>query len=325
MKGSADLQVEKASILITGGAGFIGSEFVRQACSEGRYRKIFILDALTYAGSLKRIEDCLELHEVEFLHANLNEVKKYQEALKEVKYIVHFAAESHVDRSNINGLPFLESNVLGTYNLLEAARKHTGIRTLLVSTDEVYGSLQDGEADENFPLCPSSAYSASKTASDLFGLAAFHTFNQDLVVTRGCNTFGPFQHVEKMIPKVISNLINEESVPIYGRGTNIREWIHVSDHATAICQLLHHGESGEVYNIGSGFRLSNLELINKIVDILKPVTPKLDFVEDRQGHDYRYALNSSKISKKLNWLPKKDFEEGLAETIFWYKMNQADL
>ncbi len=325
MTASGNLQNKKKSILITGGAGFIGSEFVRQICNHGNYKRIFILDSLTYAGNLNRIEECLELQEVEFLHANVNEVSKYQDVLKEVSYIVHFAAESHVDRSNVDGFPFLESNVLGTYKLLEAARKHTSIRSLLVSTDEVYGPVLDGEADENFPLRPSSAYSASKTASDLFGLAAYHTFKQDLIVTRGCNTYGPFQHFEKMIPTVISNLIKEENVPIYGQGTNIREWIHASDHAAAIGQILHNGQSGEVYNIGSGYRLSNLELVNMIIDLLKPVSPKLDFVADRPGHDFRYALNSSKVSKRLNWLPKIDFEVGLSETIQWYKLNPAYL
>lgn len=320
-----DLQNKKNSILITGGAGFIGSEFVRQVCLQGNFKKIFILDSLTYAGNIHRIEEFLELPEVEFLHRDVNEVNKYQKILKEIKYIVHFAAESHVDRSNLNGLPFLMSNVLGTYKLLDAAREYTTIRSLLVSTDEVYGSLQDGEADENFLLRPSSAYSASKTAADLFGLAAFHTFRQDLIITRGCNTYGPFQHVEKMIPTVISKLLKEEPVPIYGHGTNIREWIHVRDHAAAIGGILQHGMSGEVYNIGSGFRLSNLELVSKLVELLNPVSPKLDFVTDRPGHDHRYALNSSKVSKLLNWLPIIEFEEGLIETIRWYKLNPAYL
>ena len=307
------------SILITGGAGFIGSEFVRQSVASKKYSKIFIIDKLTYAADLNRIRKELDTASVEFIECDLNDTARYQSIIPEISYIVHFAAESHVDRSNENGKPFLESNILGTYSLLESARQNTGIRTLLVSTDEVYGSTSSGEFSETSPLNPSSAYSASKTSSDLFGLAAKRTFNQDVVVSRGCNTYGPHQHPEKFIPLCISKLISGLKAPLYGDGSNIREWMHVTDHAEAIDHVMHYGESGEIYNIGSGFRLSNREVLDYILRNLDLNWEQVDFVEDRLGHDFRYALNSEKLQKKISWQAKVDFESGLASTVKWYR------
>jgi dTDP-glucose 4,6-dehydratase len=251
-------------------------------------------------------------------------VEKYQNLLQSVKHIAHFAAESHVDRSNQNGMPFLQSNVLGTYALLESARLHPQIRTLLVSTDEVYGSISDGLFSETSHLNPSSAYSASKASSDFFGLAMKHTFNQDIIITRGCNTYGPFQHVEKLIPLCISRLLKGTNAPLYGDGNNIREWIHVSDHAHAIQNVILNGKSGGIYNIGSGFRLSNREVLSHILSELNLDWDKVEFVADRPGHDKRYALDSSKIQKEIGWEAQILFSNGIKNTIEWYRQNMVN-
>lgn len=306
------------SILVTGGAGFIGSEFVRQSVQSEKYSKIYVIDKLTYAGDLTRIKKELDSSSVEFIECDLNDTRRYESIIADLRYVVHFAAESHVDRSNENGKPFLDSNILGTYALLESARQNPGIRTLLVSTDEVYGSILTGEASELSPLNPSSAYSASKTASDLFGLAAKRTFNQDVVITRGCNTYGPHQHPEKFIPHCISKLISGHKAPLYGDGKNIREWIHVTDHAKAINLVLHDGKSGEIYNIGSGFRLNNREVLDHILKNLHLNWEHVEFVEDRLGHDFRYALNTEKIHIKTGWQTTIDFKSGLESTVKWY-------
>jgi len=311
--------VQATSILVTGGAGFIGSECVRQLANEKIYERIYVVDSLTYAGDLGRIETHLSASEVEFIHTDINLTYKYENILKDISWVVHFAAESHVDRSNQNGLPFLESNVLGTYKLLDLTRVHPNIRTLLVSTDEVYGSIERGLSNESSPLRPSSAYSASKTASDLFGLAMHHTFNQDVVITRGCNTYGPFQHVEKFIPLAISELLAGRKVPLYGDGSNIREWIHVRDHVGAIRKVLHEGKTGQIYNIGSGTRMTNLQLLDRIISQIGLGMDFVEHVQDRPGHDKRYALNSDKILNELHWSAQTNFEEGLLETITWYR------
>jgi dTDP-glucose 4,6-dehydratase len=243
----------------------------------------------------------------------------YTSVLGEVNQVVHFAAESHVDRSNNDGIPFLKSNILGTYRLLEATRARADIRTLLVSTDEVYGSIENGTSDESSQLNPSSAYSVSKTSSDLFGLAMFHTFNQDVVISRGCNTYGPYQHLEKLIPLCISRLLLGHKAPLYGDGLNIREWIYVSDHTAAIEKILKSGKSGNIYNIGTGIRFTNREILNLILLQLKLSQESLVHVADRPGHDRRYALNAAKLSLELGWKPQIDFSAGLIATINWYK------
>ena len=311
--------MKAGSILVTGGAGFIGSHFVRQMVKNNQYEKIFVLDSLTYAADLDRINDFINQSKIEFIHCDVNDTEQYSTILTEVNHVVHFAAESHVDRSNADGVPFLKSNVLGTYRLLEATRSWAKIRTLLVSTDEVYGSIEDGESDESSQLNPSSAYSASKTSSDLFGLAMFHTFNQDVLVSRGCNTYGPYQHVEKLIPLCISKLLLGHKAPLYGDGLNVREWIHVSDHTSAIDEILKSGKSGNVYNIGSGMRFTNREIVDFILLQLNLNQDSIVHVIDRPGHDRRYALDSSKIKKELKWKPQVDFEAGLMDTIDWYR------
>lgn len=312
------------SVLITGGAGFIGSEFVRQCVISDRYSKIYVLDSLTYASDLNRIREALENSSVEFIECSISEVDKYKLVLPNVRHIVHFAAESHVDRSNKDGMPFLQSNIVGTYSLLEAARSQPQIRTLLVSTDEVYGSTDVGLFIESSKLNPSSAYSASKAASDLFGLAMFHTFDQNIVITRGCNTYGPYQHVEKLIPLCISKILEGSKAPLYGDGNNVREWIHVSDHARAVQDVALHGKTGQIYNIGSGDRLTNREVLSHILSELKLGWDRVEFVADRPGHDRRYALDSHKIKTELNWSPKVNFMDGMKTTVDWYLRDLAN-
>ncbi len=307
-----------SSILVTGGAGFIGSEFVRQAIADPEYEKIYIVDSLTYAGDLSRLESLLTNPRVELIACDINSTDMYAKVLREVKFIAHFAAESHVDRSNQDGIPFLQSNVVGTFKLLESARQNGESRTLLVSTDEVYGSIEEGEFTESSPLKPSSAYSASKTSADLFGLAMWKTFKQDVLITRGCNTYGPQQHVEKLIPLTIDRLLDGKKAPIYGDGNNIREWMHVSDHANAINLVLKRGKTGQIYNVGTGSRFSNLDILNLILQKMNLDETSIEYVSDRPGHDFRYAIDSGKIKRELDWQPAVDFLVGFDKTIDWY-------
>lgn len=313
------------SVLITGGAGFIGSEFVRQCVNSDAYSKIYIIDNLTYAADINRIQVALNNSKVDFINCSISDVDKYQNLLSSVGHIVHFAAESHVDRSNSDGMPFLQSNIIGTYLLLEAARSYPQIRTLLVSTDEVYGSIDEGLFLESSPLIPSSTYSASKASSDLFGLAMINTFNQDIVITRGCNTYGPYQHVEKLIPHCITKLLAGSKAPLYGDGNNVREWVHVSDHVRAIQKVISHGQSGEIYNVGSGYRLTNREVLSHILGELNLGWESVQFVTDRPGHDKRYALDASKIQRELDWEAQVIFPDGIKETVEWYRQNSVIL
>jgi dTDP-glucose 4,6-dehydratase len=308
-------------LFVTGGAGFIGSEYVRQEAALQRYSKIYVLDKLTYAGNIKRIEHEVKNAKVEFIHADVKDSALYAKAISECDEVVHFAAESHVDRSIEDGSVFLNTNVIGTYNLLETTRHQKECRTLLISTDEVYGSTNDlCEFDENSDLAPSSNYSASKAAGDLFALANFKTFKQNVVITRCTNNYGPFQDPEKFLPVVINSFLNDKSIPVYGNGKNVREWIHISDHCHAVRKVLKNGNAGEIYNIGTGHRLSNLNLIAEVAGILDKAT-EIEFVEDRKGHDFRYALNSEKVKNKTNWTPKVSLHEGLKETLDWYSKN----
>ena len=311
------------SILITGGAGFIGSEFVRQIFAEGNYSKIFVLDKLTYASDLRRIEEELKDKNVELLEFDVNQTDKYLSVLPECVEVVHFAAESHVDRSIAEGFPFLNTNIVGTYKLLETVRTHSTARTLLVSTDEVYGSIENLEANEAFNLDPSSIYSASKASADIIGIANYKTHNQDLVISRCCNNYGPFQNSEKFIPLAIENLISGKNVPVYGDGLNVREWIHISDHVSALLLILNLGKPGSIYNIGTSDRYSNIELLRLILSEMQLDESRIDYVKDRLGHDKRYALNSSKILREFDWKPKIDFKSGIAETVRWHVDNYA--
>jgi dTDP-glucose 4,6-dehydratase len=307
--------LSEKSILVTGGAGFIGSEYIRRRNFFQDFKKIWILDKLTYAADLSRIDDSLANSKIELIQADLCETSKYRSAINEADLVVHFAAESHVDRSISNGLPFVETNVVGTYSLLEAARNSEVERVLVVSTDEVYGSIQEGEASENSPLNPSSAYSATKAAADLIALAQFHTYNQDIVITRSTNNYGKFQNNEKFIPNMLHRLLNNQNVALYGDGSNIREWLHISDHVSALDLVLKMGDSGAVYNIGSGMRISNRELTALILAKLSMGFDRVQEVEDRQGHDFRYSLDSTKIRNGLGWRPTVNFDDGIRDLI----------
>jgi dTDP-glucose 4,6-dehydratase len=309
------------SVLITGGAGFIGSEAVRFLARSDRFRKIYVVDKLTYAGDLRRIEQELLNPAIEFIESDVNNVGNYRKVLKECTAVIHFAAESHVDRSISDGSPFISSNIAGTYSLLTATQEFPSVRTLLVSTDEVYGSIAVGEANEGFPINPSSVYSASKASADLLALAQVSTFRQDLVITRCCNNYGPWQDVEKVIPTFISNILAGRGIPVYGSGENVREWIHVRDHVAGILLALEKGASGETYNIGTGLRVNNLELAEKLISFSPSSASEIKHVDDRLGHDFRYAINSEKIRVDLGWSPEVSFESGLKETFDWYKEN----
>jgi dTDP-glucose 4,6-dehydratase len=307
-------------VLVTGGAGFIGSEFVRQVCADPSVEQVWVLDKLTYAGDLNRIDAELAQNKVKLIHADLLESDKYLDALSLADTLVHFAAESHVDRSIKNGFPFVESNVLGTFTLLEAARSNPTLQIIHASTDEVYGSVNDGESLETDQLRPSSSYSSSKASSDLIALAQRHTFGQKITVTRCCNNYGPWQDKEKVIPTFILKSIQGNPMPIYGNGMNIREWIHVSDHVRAILYLINTRSNDDIVNIGTSERLTNLELAEIIAKELGISDNFLSYVDDRLGHDYRYALNSRKIND-LGWNPVKTIKTGLVETVQWYKEN----
>jgi len=312
------------NIFVTGAAGFIGSEFARQAYNLDSFDKIFLLDSLTYAADLDRLSEILDKPNVHLIEANINDANSYHSALADCEYAVHFAAESHVDKSINSGHAFVDTNIVGSYIFLESCRRVNNLRTLFVSTDEVYGSIETEEADETAKLNPSSIYSASKTASDLLALANYVTHSQNVLITRCCNNFGPYQHKEKFIPTVINNLLLNKNVPIYGSGKNIREWIHVSDHVSALFTLLDFGKVGEVYNIGTSERVSNLDIFNTLAKYLNFGSEKIEYVTDRKGHDFRYSINSSKLRKDFGWVPEFNLQEGLLSTLNWYRDWQTE-
>lgn len=307
--------------LITGGAGFIGSEMVRRLAFDDNIKKIFVVDKLTYAGDLLRIQSALSSGKVEFIESDVRETKNYEKVLGEVDSVFHFAAETHVDRSIRNGEIFYLSNVLGTYNLLESVRKNGVIRTIVVSTDEVYGSTEFGEFVETDAFDASSPYSASKAAAELAAIAQFKTFSQDVLITRCPNNYGKFQDGEKFIPTVIRRALMNQEIPIYGTGMNVREWIHISDHIDALITVFNQGKTGDVINIGSGDRINNLNLAQMILSLIPDSKSELCLVEDRPGHDFRYAVDSSKMRKNFSWSPKINFQEGLRELV----MNESAL
>ncbi len=302
-------------ILITGGAGFIGSEMVRQLVGSGH--DVTVLDALTYAGNIKSLESIRE--RIEFLNLDVRDLNEMDPVFVAGDFdsVVNFAAETHVDNSISNPEIFLQTNILGTFNLLELARKYN-FRFLQVSTDEVYGSIRDGEFYEHDKLEPSSPYSASKAAAELLILAYIKTYSIHALGVRCSNNYGPYQHFEKLIPSFISKLKNGGKVPVYGDGSNIREWIHVSDSVSGIIRVLESGKDGEFYNISSGEFHNNLDVTRKILSHFGLGDERIEFVEDRLGHDFRYAINSSKIHNELGWRPQIAFEQGLQSTIDWY-------
>jgi dTDP-glucose 4,6-dehydratase len=307
--------------LITGGAGFIGSNFIRHVLEREVDASVTNLDAMTYAGVPATVAELDELAGHTFVKGDIRDADLVDEVVPGHDVVVHFAAESHVDRSIAGPTVFLDTNVVGTGVLLEAAHRHGVPRFIHVSTDEVYGSVSDGFAPEDAPLNPSSPYSSSKAGSDLLALSYAHTYGYDIVVTRCTNNYGPYQFPEKVIPLFVTNLIEGIKVPLYGDGSNERDWMHVDDHNAALHLLVDEGGGGEIYNIGAGAQLSNLELTRRILDALNADESMIEYVTDRPGHDLRYAVDSSKL-RALGWQPQHDFSERLDETIAWYRSHQ---
>ena len=314
-------------ILVTGGAGFIGSNFVRMALTDKfpdfKVDELVVLDLLTYAGDEQNLAPIATDKRYKFVKGDIRDLELAKKLMSESDYVVHFAAESHVDRSIEGGSEFVSTNVMGTQVLLDAARNSNIKRFLHVSTDEVYGSISEGSWPEDHPLLPNSPYSASKAGSDLLVRAYNRTHKLDTVITRCSNNYGQYQFPEKVMPLFITNIIEGKKVPLYGNGLNVRDWLHVDDHCRGIALALTKGKSGEVYNIGGGTELTNVELTHKILDAMGVGKEFIQPVEDRKGHDLRYSVDITKINTQLGYAPQVNFEEGLAQTINWYKNNEA--
>ena len=329
------------SILVTGGAGFIGSNFVPYFCKKYPDYQIINLDKLTYAGNLDNLQECHDMNNYTFVQGDICDVSMLEKlfAQYDIRGVIHFAAESHVDNSITGPRPFIETNILGTFNLLETARKYwmtapnqykegyENCRFHHISTDEVYGTLGDtGLFEETTAYAPNSPYSASKASSDFLVRAYFHTFGMNVTTSNCSNNYGPKQHPEKLIPKIISNCLAEKPIPIYGDGKNIRDWLYVLDHCKAIDLIYHTGKAGETYNVGGRNERNNLEIVHKICAILDEKRPRksgkyadlITFVKDRAGHDRRYAIDATKLETELGWKAEETFETGIVKTVDWY-------
>jgi dTDP-glucose 4,6-dehydratase len=303
-------------VLVPGGAGFIGSNFVHLLLGETAH-EVTTLDALTYAGSKANLEGALDDDRHEFVEGDIRDRELVTELVEDVDVVVNFAAESHVDRSIKGAEPFVSTNVQGTQVLLDAALDAGIDRFLQVSTDEVYGEIEVGEFSEDDPLDPRNPYSATKAGADLLARSYYTTHDLPVVITRSSNNFGPRQHPEKLIPKFLTNTAEGKSLPVYGDGTNVREWIYVEDNCRALLTVLEEGEIGEVYNVGSGIEKQNIEVTKAIVEAVGASEDLIEFVEDRAGHDQRYALDTTKI-ESLGWEPQWSFEDGLDATVEYY-------
>jgi dTDP-glucose 4,6-dehydratase len=311
-------------ILITGGAGFIGSNYVRRIADGtlGGISKITVLDKLTYAGTLTNLAD-VQPDSFEFVHGDICDSELVDKLVKSHDLVVNFAAESHVDRSINGAKDFVVTNVLGTQTLLDSVKKSDVQTYLQVSTDEVYGSIESGSWPETDPLLPNSPYAASKASADLLCRSYNKTHGMDIRITRCSNNYGRNQFPEKVIPLFVTNLIDGKKVPVYGSGLNVRDWLHVDDHCQGIHLALTKGKPGEIYNIGGGTELNNLELTDQILEIMGNGKESIEYVEDRKGHDLRYSVDITKISNDLGYEPKVSWKQGLKETISWYQKNEA--
>jgi len=325
------------NLLVTGGAGFIGSNLVRHIIDQPVVTRLVNLDCLTYAGHLENLEGVDRHAKYVFEKIDLRDKPAVMAVIRkhEISHVLHLAAESHVDRSITGPGDFIHTNVVGTFNLLEACRdfwgSRTGTRFHHVSTDEVYGSLgATGFFTEKTPYAPNSPYSSSKASSDLLVRAYHHTYGMDTVITNCSNNYGPYQFPEKLIPVVIQSIMARKPVPVYGDGMNVRDWLYVGDHAEALWQVLNHGKPGETYNIGGHNEWANIHIVQLICDLIDELAPRLGgnsrklitFVKDRPGHDRRYAIDASKIKAELGWVPAHTFEQGIRETVKWYMDNQ---
>jgi len=309
-------------LLVTGGAGFIGSNYVRRIVDGtlAGISKVTVLDKLTYAGTLTNLAT-LPKDSFEFIQGDICNRDLVNKLVSNSDAVVNFAAESHVDRSIKNPKAFLVTNVEGTQVLLDSIKDNK--RFIQISTDEVYGSIKEGSWSEDFPLLPNSPYSASKASADLLTRAYFRTFGANVSITRCTNNYGPYQFPEKVIPLFITNLMDDQKVPLYGEGLNVRDWLHVDDHCRGIHSVLFEGKAGEIYNIGGGEELSNRELTSQILALLGKEDSYIEKVPDRLGHDFRYSLSIEKINKELGYQPKVKFNDGLKETINWYRENES--
>jgi dTDP-glucose 4,6-dehydratase len=310
-------------ILVTGGAGFIGSHFIRKLLSVKEVQEVLVIDNLTYAGRIENLFEFEEDPRFSFVKGDIRDSKILDELIKGKKFIVNFAAESHVDRSIADSSNFIGTNIVGTHTLLEAVKKRRGIRFLQVSTDEVYGSIPIGHWTEESPLLPNSPYSASKASADLLVRAFNVTYGVDTVITRCSNNFGSYQYPEKLIPLSIIKLIKGKKIQIYGNGLNVRDWLHVTDHCEGIYLALMKGKSGSIYNFGANAEKTNLEISDLILDQMGFNQSNMEFVGDRLGHDLRYAVSFDKARFELGFEPRIPFEVGIKETIEWYINNEA--
>ncbi len=308
------------NLLVTGGAGFIGSNYIRMMFKRYPDIEITNLDKLTYAGNLDNLRDITNPGYT-FIKGDICDPNVVKKAMEGADAVVHFAAESHVDRSIKDGSLFVTTNVLGTNTLLNCALQSDVKKFIHVSTDEVYGSINEGSFTEEDPLEPSSPYSASKAGSDLLAMSYYITHGLPVTITRCTNNFGPYQYPEKLIPLFITNLMEGKKVPVYGTGLNVRDWIFVEDHCSGIDFVFNHGRSGEIYNIGGGSELTNLEITHRILEMLEKDESSIQFVEDRKGHDLRYSLDCTKL-RGMGWKPGYDFDRALESTVTWYMENR---
>ena len=310
-------------ILVTGGAGFIGSNYVKHIMNKPKNDdlQVLVIDKLTYAGTLDNLSEVIDKPNLEFIQGDICDSNLIEKLISNCDRVINFAAESHVDRSIVSAEEFVRTNVLGTQVILEAIRENPSIKFIQVSTDEVYGSIESGSWDESFPLKPNSPYAASKASADLITLAYQKTYSLDLMISRCCNNYGPNQFPEKIIPLFITNLIQGKKIPVYGDGLNVREWIHVDDHCRGLELIFEKGRAGEVYNLGSSYEISNLELTKKLITYFGLGQNMIEYVNDRLAHDKRYSLNYEKAKRILGFDAELDFDEELGTTIEWYKKN----
>jgi dTDP-glucose 4,6-dehydratase len=310
-------------LLVTGGCGFIGSNFIRHILGKYPGYRIVNFDALTYAGNPENLKDIRRDARYTFVQGKIEDAGLVSDLVRGADCIIHFAAESHVDRSIVDAQPFLTTNVMGTYVMLSASKEAAAKRFVHISTDEVYGTLGDeGRFTEDTPLRPNSPYSASKASGDMLVRAYYETYGFPAMIVRPSNNYGPYQYPEKFIPLMITNLLENKTIPVYGEGRNVRDWLFVGDTCSAIDLILHKGRDGEVYNVGGNAERRNIDIARRVLEMMGKDERAITYVADRPGHDYRYALDNSKIERQLGWKPSMDIEKGLEATIRWYRENE---